>query len=387
MDERLMQFRVGVMALATLLITASLVLLIGKSPSLVSGKYTIYIKFDDAPGVSQDTPIRKFGIRIGRVAKVGFADDGSGAIVTAEIDADIKLRRDEYCRINNSLLGDAVLEFIKNPEVDDDQTYIAPGDVLKGTVRSDPFQVVANLEGNLSAALKSVDDTSDEIGVLARRLSDLLGNNDEQFSRIVTKTEQTLDQLKSTIASADDVLRDPVMKENLKRAINDLPQVVDDARDAIGNLKTTLGGVDRNLANLEGLTKPLGDRGPQLVANIESSTATLDKVLRDLAEFSDSLDNPNGSFGQLVNNPELYQQINSAVGNFNQLSKELRPIVKDVRIFTDKLARHPEQLGVRGALKPSNGLKKSPSEIDGIEYGAPPKNGGLLPWTPFRQPR
>ncbi|HXT61268.1 MAG TPA: MlaD family protein [Pirellulales bacterium] len=385
MDERLMQFRVGVMALATLLITASLVLLIGKSPSLVSGKYTIYIKFDDAPGVSQDTPIRKFGIRIGRVAKVGFADDGSGAIVTAEIDSDIKLRRDEYCRINNSLLGDAVLEFIKNPEVDD-QTYIEQGDVLKGTVRSDPFQVVANLEGNLSAALKSVDDTSDEIGVLARRLSDLLGNNDEQFSRIVTKTEQTLDQLKSTIASADDVLRDPVMKENLKRAINDLPRVVDDARDAIGNLKTTLGGVDRNLANLEGLTKPLGDRGPQLVANIESSTATLDKVLRDLAEFSDSLDNPNGSFGQLVNNPELYQQINSAVGNFNQLSKELRPIVKDVRIFTDKLARHPEQIGVRGALKPSNGLKKSPSEIEGIEYGAPAKSGGLRSWSPFRQP-
>lgn len=385
MDERVMQFRVGVMALATLLITASLVLLIGKAPALVHGTYTLYIKFDDAPGVSQDTPIRKFGIRIGRVSKVGFADDDSGAMVTAEINSDVKLRTDEYCRINNSLLGDAVLEFIdKDPGHLSDE-YIENGDLLKGDVRSDPLQIVAKLEGNLSEALGSVGRTSDEIGELARRVSDLLGNNDEQFSRIVAKTEQTLDQLRTTIASTDDVLRDPVMKENLKRAINEMPLVLDDAREAISNLKGTLTGVDRNLANLEGFTKPLGERGPKLVENLENSVSKLDKVMGDLSDFTDSLDNPNGSLGQLVNNPEVYQQINSAAANINQLSKELRPIVKDVRIFTDKLARHPEQLGVRGAIKPSNGLKKSPSEVHGVEYGSPSQGSDRMPWSPLRQ--
>jgi phospholipid/cholesterol/gamma-HCH transport system substrate-binding protein len=381
MDERVMQFRVGVMALATLLITASLVLLVGKLPSFVQGTYTVYIKFHDAPGVSQDTPIRKFGIRIGRVTRVGFADDESGAIVTAEINNDVKLRSDEYCRINNSLLGDAILEFLDKDPAHTPETDIEAGDVLEGTVRSDPFQVIANLEGNLSEALGSVGRTSDEIGVLARRVSDLLGNNDEQFARIVAKTEQTIDQLRATIASTDDILRDPVMKENLKRAINDLPNVMMDARDAISNLKTTLTGVDRNLANLEGLTKPLGDRGPQLVANIESSTAKLDKVLTDLADFSEKLENPQGSLGQLLNNPDVYQQINSAATNINQLTKDLKPIVKDVRVFTDKLARHPEQLGVRGAIKPGNGLKKSPSEVQRIEYG--PAEKQHLPWNPL----
>jgi phospholipid/cholesterol/gamma-HCH transport system substrate-binding protein len=38
------------------------------------------------------------------------------------------------------------------------------------------------------------------------------------------------------------------------------------------------------------------------------------------------------------------------VSNVNHLTLELRPIVDDVRVFTDKIARHPEQLGVRGAL-------------------------------------
>ncbi len=376
MDERVMQFRVGVMALATLLISASMVLLVGRAPSLVRGTYTVYIKFHDAPGVSQDTPIRKFGIRIGRVTRVGFAEDESGAIVTAEINSDVKLRKDEYCRINNSLLGDAILEFLDKDPARTPEKYIEPGDVLDGKVRSDPFQVIANLEGNMATALESVGHTSDEIGTLARRVSDMLGNNDEQVARIIDKTEKTIDQLRVTIASADDILGDPVMKENLKRAINEMPNVLADARDTIGNLRNTLTGVDRNLANLEGLTRPLGDRGPQLVANMESATAKLDKVLTDLSDFTDKLDNPQGSLGQFLNNPEVYQQLNSAASNINQLSRELRPIVNDVRIFTDKLARHPEQLGVRGAIKPSNGLKKSPSEVQRIEYGSSSSSSG-----------
>ncbi|HVX59318.1 MAG TPA: MlaD family protein [Pirellulales bacterium] len=376
MDERVMQFRVGVMALATLLISASMVLLVGRAPSLVRGTYTVYIKFHDAPGVSQDTPIRKFGIRIGRVTRVGFAEDESGAIVTAEINSDVKLRSDEYCRINNSLLGDAILEFLDKEPSRTPETFIEAGDVLEGTVRSDPFQVIANLEGNMATALESVGHTSDEIGTLARRVSDMLGNNDEQVARIIDKTEKTIDQLRVTIASADDILGDPVMKENLKRAINDMPNVLADARDTIGNLRNTLTGVDRNLANLEGLTRPLGDRGPQLVANMEGATAKLDKVLTDLSDFSEKLDNPQGSLGQFLNNPEVYQQLNSAAANINQLSRELRPIVNDVRIFTDKLARHPEQLGVRGAIKPGNGLKKSPSEVQRIEYGSSSSSSG-----------
>jgi phospholipid/cholesterol/gamma-HCH transport system substrate-binding protein len=109
---------------------------------------------------------------------------------------------------------------------------------------------------------------------------------------------------------------------------------------------------------------------------MEGATAKLDKVLTDLSDFSEKLDNPQGSLGQFLNNPEVYQQLNSAAANINQLSRELRPIVNDVRIFTDKLARHPEQLGVRGAIKPGNGLKKSPSEVQRIEYGSSSSSSG-----------
>ena len=36
---------------------------------------------------------------------------------------------------------------------------------------------------------------------------------------------------------------------------------------------------------------------------------------------------------------------------------DLRPIVRDARAFSDKIARHPEKLGVRGLVDRSTGIK------------------------------
>ena len=56
--------------------------------------------------------------------------------------------------------------------------------------------------------------------------------------------------------------------------------------------------------------------------------------------------------------PALFEAaVAQAAANVNNLTRELRPIVDDVRVFTDKIARHPEQLGVRGALDRRPGLK------------------------------
>lgn len=357
-----MRFRVGVVALATIIVTVTLVFLIGGAPSLLNATYPLYVKLAQAPGVGEDTPIRKFGIRIGKVSKVEIAKNDASAIVTVEIEEQYKLRSDETFRVNNGVLGDAWLEVI---DIDPDNlpdTFLEKGEALEGTVRKDPLQVVANMESGLADAMASISSTSNEIGELASRVNDLLGNNEEQVVRIIGKLEQTVDRLSSAVASTDELLSDPVLKENLKRSISDFPEVLTDAREAIGGLKTALSGVDRNLANLEGFTRPLGERGSMLVGNIESSTVKLDKVLSDMQAFSAGLNNTNSSLGMLMNSPDVYQQLNEAATNINQLTRDLRPILADARIFTDKLARH----GLNGALKRDTGTKRAPSEM-GLE--------------------
>ena len=75
MENRVLQFRVGLLVLATLLITFLLVMYFGELLTLGPGKYSIHVQLPEAPGVAQGTPVRKHGIMIGRVEKVVFDDD------------------------------------------------------------------------------------------------------------------------------------------------------------------------------------------------------------------------------------------------------------------------------------------------------------------------
>ena len=69
-----------------------------------------------------------------------------------------------------------------------------------------------------------------------------------------------------------------------------------------------------------------------------------------------SLD-PNGSLALLLHDRQLYDHLNRAVTNVDEITRKFKPIVSDLRVFTDKIARHPEKLGVRGAIERSPGIK------------------------------
>ena len=79
MSDRGQPFRVGVVVLATMLIGALLVALNANvSLPFGQGQKTVQIQLPSAPGVDENTPVRKNGVLIGRVTK---ADGGDGALV------------------------------------------------------------------------------------------------------------------------------------------------------------------------------------------------------------------------------------------------------------------------------------------------------------------
>ena len=110
MDERVIQFRVGVVVVAAASITVILVMLFGALPTL-RPRYTLHIRFPEAPGVTVDSPVRKSGVQIGRVSNVKLLEQG-GVVISMRIDKRFPLRRNEICRIGSDSLGtgDAVLE-------------------------------------------------------------------------------------------------------------------------------------------------------------------------------------------------------------------------------------------------------------------------------------
>ena len=355
MNERVMQFRVGVMVLATVLITMILMALLGEMPTF-KGQYTIRIKFPQAPGVTTDTPVRKSGILIGRVAHHEFADDG-GVIVTAKIDADISLKQNEVCRIKGSLLGDAVLEFV--PASDGSDIPIDRSGLQQGMVSIDPLEVMNEFQGEFKKAISSIVRTSDNMGDTVAHVNQMLTDNEDRIRAVIAQADETLSVTKETFSNVNKMIGNEQTREQLARAVDELPLMLQDIRQVVGRMNDSFALVDRNLRNLEGFTEPLGQRGGDLVARVEQSLGKADSLMDELTQFSRALNNPDGSLGQLLNNRELYDNLNRTTANIEELTRKLRPIVDDARIFSDKIARHPGII-VRDAIKPGDGSKPVP---------------------------
>jgi phospholipid/cholesterol/gamma-HCH transport system substrate-binding protein len=377
MNEKLIAFRVGVVMLTAACLAAVLIGIFGGAQGVLHSRYTIYLKFRNAPNVTVDTPVRKNGVLIGRVSNVELHDDY--VKLTAKIDSKQKLRRNEICRISTaSFLGDAVLEFVPTNDKTVSSEYVHDGDLLAdGVVASDPLQVLTNLEGNVQSVFASVKEAADNMSILTRRLNQTLGSDDQQLQRIFTKSELALESFHKTMTTIDDVIGDPELKQSLKQSLADLPKIFNDVQQTLAQARDAMESFDRvgqkaeqNLDNLAEFTRPLGEKGDQLMNDLGRSVQNLEEISSQLVIFSQSINNRDGTLGKFIHDRELYDDIRETVGNLQDASRSIKPILRDVRVFTDKIATDPRVLGAKGALDrkpigvgrkwPESGIELSP---------------------------
>jgi len=358
MDDRVLQFRVGFVMLVAMLLTCILFFLLGEQPQFLSQKNTIYVEFATAPGVTVDTPVRTSGILIGRVSNVTLEDDRD-VLVTIKVEDQYMPRQNEVCRIvSESLLGDAALEFVPTDLPNIPTAILNDGARIEGQVASNPLKVLVNLEKSLLDTMQTIDQAGTNVGELAQNANQLLNGNRDQFGRIINKTEVALERFDSAVAGVQNLVGDQELNTKLKQALEGVPEVITESRRLIDELRSVAGRANSNLENLEGFTEPLGERGEQLVANLENSTENLNELVAQLAIFGRRVNDSDGTLGMLINDPKLYQNINDAAMNIRELTARLRPILDDARVFADKIARDPGRIGVKGALnRNQTGLK------------------------------
>jgi phospholipid/cholesterol/gamma-HCH transport system substrate-binding protein len=259
--------------------------------------------------------------------------------------------------VSANLLGDASLEFIRLPNGKQSAELWKNGDSLKGRYALEPSQMISNIQDKFDSTISSVQSTSGDLSVASKKLAVTLDslNNILEENRQGVKT--AVDQANEIMSSTKNVIGDRETQEQMRIAIKQMPQMIKDTHDTVLKMRETVAAVDRNLKNVEGFTRPLGERGEALISNLEHGTAKLDQLVAEMLQFTRALNDSKGSIGQLVHNPELYQHMNRAARNIDEMSRQLKPILDDARVFSDKIARHPETLGVRGAVQKSVGIK------------------------------
>ncbi|MEA1950099.1 MAG: MlaD family protein [Planctomycetota bacterium] len=363
MNERKMQFRLGVLVVAVVLILAIMVLLLGTPETFKQG-FPVRVKFENAGGVEMGTPVRNSGILIGRVSTVDLAENG-GAIVTVKMDKGRKLLPNQTFRVAfTSVLGDVQLEVVPVKDAKIAETAIGPDDesVLVGRPAIDPMVEIRSLQSKLSQAIDVISVTGTHLDEFIVKTDRLLDRNESKIDQFFDDLNATVQTVKNTFDNLNDIVGDEKTREDFKKMLDGMPELVESSRTAILQMNETFAAVDENLDNLKGLTEPLGERGPRLVENIDAGLENLKVLSARLTHLAATIDNTEGSLGKLIHDDTLYQNLSQASKNIREISVKLKPIVNDARIISDRMARHPGSI-LRDAMRPGPGTKGLPGEL------------------------
>ena len=360
MSEQQLQFRVGLLAVIAFALAAVMAVKFGDLAALLEDRYPLVVHFDHAPGVYAGTPVSKNGVVIGEVAGVAFDEDRGGVLVALSLDPQYRLRADAVPHLHRSLLGDSGIEFVPGTG----EGRLEPGALLEGVAPTDPMKLVADLGGRLDRTLAGFDATAAQWGEVGRNVNGVLGDNREELNRAIARAAVALEEtalsmrsLRATADAAARVVGDPQMRTDLKRTMAALPPLVDETRATIAATRSAVVRADATLANVEGFTRPLANRGVSVANRLDATLANFEQVSADLADLTELLNREDGSLGKLASDPSLYRNLDASAENLNLLLANLGPVLRDLRVFSDKIARHPELIGVRGALRGSDGTK------------------------------
>lgn len=353
MTERQLQFRVGLLVVTAGIVCAGLVLRFGEMRWLWEKNYTIGVHFERAPGVERGTPVRKNGILIGSVRGVTFDEERGGVNVTVEIRERFPLRKDAEPMLTRSLLGDATLEFTPGKS----REMLRPGDRIEGAPSTDPLEIIGRMETKTTETLDSFTATSEEWRKVAGTINGLADTHRGNIDVMIEQAAESLHQFTVTMRSVNKSIADPQTQESFRHTMAALPRMMNEAGETIKAVRSAVSKADAALTNLTETTAPLAERSGTIAVRLDNSMASLEALLRELAVFSRTINSENGSMSLLAKDPQLYRNLNEAAASLQLVMRNLEPAVKDLRVFLDKIARHPEKIGVGGALHPDSGLK------------------------------
>jgi phospholipid/cholesterol/gamma-HCH transport system substrate-binding protein len=352
MTERQLQFRVGLLVVMAGIVAAGLVFRFGELRWLWEKHYTLGVHFDRAPGVERGTPVRKNGILIGSVRAVTFDESRGGVNVVVEIRERFPLRKDSHPMLTRSLLGDATLEFAPGKS----REILKPGERIEGAPSEDPFEIIARVEEKTNAAMTSFMATSEEWRLVAKNINNLTDTHRGNIEQVIEEAAESLHQFTVTMRSLNKTVADPEAQENLRTTLAALPKMVEESRQAIQGIRTTFVKADQALGNLTEVTAPLAKRSNAIAMRLENSMTSLDTLLGELALIAKSVNSEDGALS-LLRDPQVYRNLEQTAASMSLIMKNIEPMIRDLRVFADKIARHPEKMGVGGALKGESGLK------------------------------
>jgi phospholipid/cholesterol/gamma-HCH transport system substrate-binding protein len=152
----------------------------------------------------------------------------------------------------------------------------------------------------------------------------------------------------------------------------DAEELMKEIKEASKRLRESMTKADEVLTSLRDIMRPLGERSPSISRNLDETLDKLNRLLGDTRELMRVVGESDGTIRRFLTDPSLYNHLDAAASMISKTIPRLDRILKDFETFADKLARHPETIGVSGVVRPGSGLKDPPAPYPGHVVPPPP---------------
>lgn len=279
-----------------LAIGAILLLIFGYSflegTNLLQKNREFFVKYQNVEGLAEAAPVTINGLTVGKVQDISFANNKGALVVKFSITKDFDFSKNSVVRIYSAgLIGGKSLGIFPEYDVND---IAKSGDTLQGDVEDGMLTAVSKALGPLE---KKVNNTLNTVDTLLLSVNAIVD-------------EDTRKNLQEAI-------------ENLNKTLNSFSGVSENLNHILANNTSKL---DNTFTNL--------DTTAENFAKLSDSLAQLQtgKLVTDLQDVVDKMnkivvgvDNGEGSIGKLLKDDKLYNNLEGA-------SRQLEQLLQDVKL-------------------------------------------------------
>jgi phospholipid/cholesterol/gamma-HCH transport system substrate-binding protein len=269
-----------------------------KGNSIFSNETILYARYSQVDGLTVSKPVLINGYQIGRVAALELQPDAT-IKATLKINGKYEIPKNTVARLEGTdLLGSKAIVLT----LGNDKNFAEDGDFLETNVEKglmETFQPVQkkaeliitkmdsiltsvntilnpNLQKNIDKSFTSIAGTLGSLEATSRKVDALVGSESSKLSAILSNVEAITANFKSNGAKIDAVMNNLNTVTDKVAALN-FEQTVNNANKAMADLQTMLNDVKSGKGTLGAL---LNDR--QMYDNLNNASKNLDALMIDL---------------------------------------------------------------------------------------------------------